>query len=152
MTIEQRLQRLEDIRAIERLKYDYAAFCDDGYDAEGIAGLFTEDGSWVVDGEGGSMNGRAEIAAHFRALPAHITWALHFVTQPRVDIADDGQSATGRFYLLCLCTIDGDAVVLTLNYTDRFEKRDGRWMFTELRGRTHQVSNWDQAWVKQRFR
>lgn len=152
MTLEQRLQRLEDERAIERLKYRYAAYCDDHYDPEGIASLFTADGRWLVDGEGGSMQGHEEIKAHFRALSAHIPWALHFVTQPRVEVADDGLRATGWFYLLCLCTIGEDAVVLTLNYTDLFVKQDGRWLFQELRGRTHQVSNWDQGWVKLRFR
>ena len=44
---------LEDVRAIEQLKYRYAAFCDHRYDPEGIASLFVEDGEWVVDGEGG---------------------------------------------------------------------------------------------------
>jgi uncharacterized protein (TIGR02246 family) len=152
MNIEQRLQRLEDVREIEQLKFQYASYCDDNYNSEGIASLFTEDGSWVVDGEGGSMRGHAEIKAHFKALPAHISWALHFVTQPQIDISEDGQSATGRFYLFCVCTIDGEAVVLTLNYTNKFRKQNGKWLFEELRGRTHQVSNWDQAWVKQPFR
>lgn len=152
MTLEDRLQSLEDVRAIEQLKYQYAAFCDNRYDPEGIASLFTTDGRWLVDGEGGSMNGHEEIKAHFRALSAHIPWALHFITQPRVDLHADGKSATGYFYLLCLCTIGTDAVILTLNYTNQFVKQDGKWLFKELRGSTHQVSNWDQGWVKQKFR
>jgi SnoaL-like domain len=157
--IAERLTRLEDIRAIEQLKYRYAGFCDNGYDPQGIASLFVEDGRWVVDGEGGSMTGHDEIKAHFKALSSKITWALHFMIAPRVELADDGQSATGYFYLLCLCTIENsqdpsqnDPVILTLNYTDQFVKRSGSWYFQELRGRTHQVSNWDQAWVKQPFR
>lgn len=152
MDIEKRLQQLEDVRAIEQLKYQYAKYCDDRYDPEGIASLFTKDGRWVVDGEGGSMNGHEEIKAHFKALSTHIPWALHFITQPRVELHPDGQRATGCFYLLCMCTIGKDAVILTLNYTDQFVKRDGKWLFQELRGKTHQVSNWDQGWVKQRFR
>lgn len=152
MDIEKRLQQLEDVRAIEQLKYQYAKYCDDRYDPEGIASLFTKDGRWVVDGEGGSMNGHEEIKAHFKALSTHIPWALHFITQPRVELHPDGQRATGYFYLLCMCTIGKDAVILTLNYTDQFVKRDGKWLFQELRGKTHQVSNWDQGWVKQRFR
>jgi uncharacterized protein (TIGR02246 family) len=157
--LTQRLGRLEDVRAIEQLKYQYAAYCDDSYDPDGIASLFTEDGRWVVDGEGGSMDGCEEIKAHFRALSEKITWALHHVIAPRVELAEDGQSATGYFYLLCLCTIERtndpsekDAVILTVNYTDQFVKRDGTWYFHELLGKTHQVSNWDQGWVKQPFR
>jgi uncharacterized protein (TIGR02246 family) len=147
-----RLTQLEDIRAIEQLKYQYAAYCDSRYDPEGISSLFVEDGRWVVDGEGGSMNGHEEIRAHFAALSSKIPWALHFVTAPRIVLNPDGQSATGYFYLLCLATIENDAVILTLNYTDLFVKREGRWFFQELRGHTHQVSNWDQGWVRQPFR
>jgi uncharacterized protein (TIGR02246 family) len=159
LSVEERLQRLEDVRAIEQLKYRYAGYCDNDYDPEGIAGLFTEDGRWVVDGEGGSMVGHEQIKAHFRALSSKISWALHYMIAPRIEIADDGEHATGYFYLLCLCTIEQsddptqkDAVILTVNYTDQFVKRDGQWLFEELLGRTHQVSNWDQGWVKQQFR
>ncbi|MFJ9589543.1 nuclear transport factor 2 family protein [Streptomyces acidicola] len=159
-TLEARLIRLEDARAVEQLKYHYAAHCDNSYDAEGIASLFTDDGRWIVDGEGGSNTGHDQIVAHFTQLPQKISWAQHYIINPQVDIADDGRQATGTFRLLCLCTIastdgadsDKDAVILTVDYTDRFVKRDGRWYFQELRGTTHQVSNWDQGWVKQPFR
>ena len=157
--LAQRLSRLEDIRAIEQLKYRYAGYCDNGYDPEGIASLFAEDGRWVVDGEGGSMTGHEEIKAHFRALSEKITWALHYMIAPRIELAADGQSATGYFYLLCLCTIESsedsfkkDPVILTIDYTAQFVKRDGAWYFQELLGKTHQVSNGDQGWVKQPFR
>jgi uncharacterized protein (TIGR02246 family) len=157
--LSQRVSRLEDVHAIEQLKYRYAGYCDNSYDPEGIASLFTESGRWVVDGEGGTMTGHEEIKAHFRALAEKITWAQHYMIAPKVDLSEDGQSATGYFYLLCLCTIEQtddpaekDAVILTLNYVDKFVKRDGSWYFQELLGRTHQVSNWDQGWVNQPFR
>ncbi|OZE79145.1 nuclear transport factor 2 family protein [Rhodococcus sp. 15-649-1-2] len=157
--VVRRLTHLEDVREIEQLKYRYASFCDDGYNPDGIASLFADDGRWVVDGEGGSMTGHEEIKTHFRALSAKIPWALHYMIAPRVDIAADGESATGFFYLLCLCTIENsqdpakhDAVILTINYTDQFVKRDGKWFFQELLGKTHQVSNWNKGWVEQPFR
>jgi hypothetical protein len=78
---------------------------------------------------------------------------------PNIVVSEDGKNATGTFYLLCLCTIEQtndpskkDAVVLTVTYKDKFVKRDGRWLFEELIGRTHQVSNWDKGWVEQPFR
>ncbi len=43
-TVEERLQSLEDQEAIRRLKMHYARFCDAGYDPDGIASLFMEDG------------------------------------------------------------------------------------------------------------
>ena len=42
--LEDQLGRLQDIRAIEQLKYQYASCCDRGYDPEGIAALFIDDG------------------------------------------------------------------------------------------------------------
>jgi hypothetical protein len=44
--IEHRLQVLEDAEAIRNLKARYAALCDNQYDADGIASLFTEDAVW----------------------------------------------------------------------------------------------------------
>ena len=39
--IERRLQMLEDAESIRNLKARYAALCDNQYDADGIASLFT---------------------------------------------------------------------------------------------------------------
>ena len=44
--LERRLQALEDTEAIRNLKARYAALCDDHYDADGIAELFSEDAIW----------------------------------------------------------------------------------------------------------
>ena len=52
--LEKRLQTLEDIEAIKRLKARYCAMCDAGYDSDGLAGLFTEDAVW----DGGSFGTR----------------------------------------------------------------------------------------------
>ena len=41
--MERRLQLLENAEAIRNLKARYAALCDNQYDADGIASLFTED-------------------------------------------------------------------------------------------------------------
>ena len=41
-----RLQTLEDIEAIRKLKFRYASLCDYGYQAEELATLFTEDAVW----------------------------------------------------------------------------------------------------------
>ena len=41
--LEQRVQALEDVNAIRHLKARYAAYCDDQYNPDGLAALFTED-------------------------------------------------------------------------------------------------------------
>jgi hypothetical protein len=50
--MERRLQALEDAEAIRNLRARYAALCDNQYDADGIAMLFTEDALWESPGLG----------------------------------------------------------------------------------------------------
>src|SRR5262249_60271154 len=50
--LEQRVQVLEDVNAIRHLKARYAAYCDDQYNPEGLAALFTEDAVWESQGLG----------------------------------------------------------------------------------------------------
>ena len=44
--LEERVQVLEEIEAIRRLKLRYARHCDDNYNADKLAPLFTEDAVW----------------------------------------------------------------------------------------------------------
>ncbi|MES2481097.1 MAG: nuclear transport factor 2 family protein [Pseudomonadota bacterium] len=138
MTLEQRVGRIEDVSAITSLKYRYAAFCDAGYDLDGLCSIFVPDGRWAANGYG-DFTGHAQIRAYFAELAKTVADVLHYVTSPRIDLAQDGQSATGRFYLLCLCRSlrrddpsIADPVVIAGTYEDQFVKIDGRWFFKEL--------------------
>lgn len=138
LTLEQRLGRIEDVSAIKALKYRYAAFCDAGYDLDGLCSVFVPDGRWAANGYG-DFKGHAEIRAYFAELSKMVVDVLHYVTSPRIEVADDGRSATGRFYLLCLCKSRrrdapsiADPVVIAGTYADQFVKVDGRWFFHEL--------------------
>lgn len=53
-TLEERIQRLEDIHDCEQLQYQYEYYLDHGYNGEGIASLFVEDGLWKITGVGGT--------------------------------------------------------------------------------------------------
>ena len=76
--LEQRVQALEDINAIRHLKAQYAAYCDDHYNPDGLAALFTEDAVWESQGLG-RFEGRDAIREFFRAprssLPLRFTTA-----------------------------------------------------------------------------
>ena len=45
-SLEKRIQVLEDIEEIKKLKHRYCALCDADYDADALAELFTEDAVW----------------------------------------------------------------------------------------------------------
>jgi hypothetical protein len=64
--LEKRLQTLEDIETIKRLKARYCAMCDAGYDSDGLAGLFTEDAVWD-GGSFGRFEGREAIRLNRRS-------------------------------------------------------------------------------------
>ncbi len=157
-TLEQRIARLEDTEAIQNLKARYAAYCDDGYDPEGIAALFVENGIWEAS-TFGTHTGRKAIREFMSGISSNITWALHCVTNPHIEVSSDGRAAVGTWYLLTLCTMTRendsstlDPVVMSGIYRDEFVKVDGRWWFEQLRCQIQQISNLDRGWVEQPFR
>lgn len=155
--LEARVRQLEDIRAIENLKFRYTAACDSGFDRDAIADCFTEDGRWGANGFG-ECHGREEIRDFFRRLARVTPQALHYATSPRIRVAADGTTATGDFYLLCLATVrqrTSDvlaALVILGSYADKFAKVNGEWWIEELRGNIRHISEWTQGWAKQPWR
>jgi len=160
-SLEARLARLEDIEAIKALKARYAYYCDHGYDADGMASLFVEDSTWTSNAFG-TYHGREAIRAFQANISSQILWALHFMICPVVDVSDDGQDATGSWYLIELATMvrgsDApepdvrDAVVMSAVYNDTFVREDGGWKFKKVEVEFHQVSDLDKGWVLQKFR
>jgi SnoaL-like domain len=62
-TLEERVQRLEDIEDIRRLKIRYAGLCDAQYDLDGLASLFTDDAVWDGGSDFGVYQGKQAIQA-----------------------------------------------------------------------------------------
>jgi hypothetical protein len=155
--LEERIGRLEDIEAIKNLKHLYAHYCDKGYDADRFVTLFVEDSSWESNAFG-VYHGRDEIHAFIAGIGGEILWALHYMVNPVIDVAEDGQTATGKWVLLEPATMTAaegevqDAVIITATYEDEFVKVDGEWRFKRVSAHFHQVSNLDRGWVRQPFR
>ncbi len=135
--IDQRLRRIEAEAAIVRLKSQYARFADDGYSPDGLAGLFTEDGVW--DG-GDLLRHRPRRECHPPALraaaPARIPWALHYVLNPVIDVSEDGNSATGSWYLWQPCVRQRSSGLVTAwlagTYADEYELTIEGWRFRRV--------------------
>lgn len=158
MNLEQRIARLEDMEEIKKLKYTYAKILDEGYDPLKVASLFVEDGLWSISGVGGTARGRENIKAHSEKLGNDVIWGQHNMFSPIIEISEDGLSAKGEFYLLCLLTMKAPeskegkgAYVLAGKYRDKFVKIDGKWYFDELVGHIEQASPWSKGWVEQSF-
>lgn len=161
MDLEGRVRRLEDIEAIKQLKARYCAYCDDGYDADGIASLFTEDAVWDGGRTFGRAEGREGIRKHFRGASRRVTVARHQVMNPIVEIADDGaggvgDTATAHWLLFQPCTNVGPdgkegAVWLAATYTDTYRRDGDGWLIAEMLIDVAFFTPFDAGWAEQRY-
>jgi ketosteroid isomerase-like protein len=149
-TLEERIRALEDIERIKDLKARYAAACDNNYDADAIAALFTEDAIWD-GGALGKAEGRERIRRFFRRAPEFFPFAIHNVMNPDIEV--EGDRATGRWYLLQPATrADGNrAVWLAAVYNDEYARVGGQWRFKHLRVSANFLTSYDEGWAKRRF-
>jgi ketosteroid isomerase-like protein len=146
------MRRLLDIQAISELKYRYCAYCDDNYDADGIASCYAEDG--VMGSVGAPLyEGREAIRTLFKTAPSTYLFAIHSVSNPIIKV--DGDTATGSWKLFQPCTLAHEggprAVWIAGNYADTYVRKDGRWLIQRCIVTLHFVSPFDEGWVKQRF-
>ena len=149
--LETRLRRLEDIEEIKQLKAKYCRFCDEGYDPDGIASLFTENGVWDGGRTFGLAEGRVAIRKHFEGAGSRISIARHQVMNPIIEVTNE--SATGHWLLFQPCTdaSSGQAVWLAATYTDQYEKVDGCWLISHLSIDVAFFSPYEKGWAEQQF-
>ncbi len=148
--LERRLRVLEDIEAIKKLKARYCAYCDNNYDADGIAALFTEDAVWD-GGKFGRYEGREAIRTFFRGAPRIFPFAIHQVMNPIIEV--EGEQAKGQWYLFQPATLaeGNQAVWLAARYEEEYVKVGSEWKFKRLKVFPSFLTPYDQGWVKKRF-
>jgi ketosteroid isomerase-like protein len=148
--LERRIKALEDVEEIKRLKRRYCAYCDDNYDADALAGLFTEDAVWDGGIRGKSV-GREEIRRFFKDAPQRLPFAIHMVLNPIIEV--DGDRAEGTWYLFQPCTFaDGNRAMWgAARYDEVYVRVDGEWKFQSLKLTSRFWTPFDEGWVKTRF-
>jgi len=140
MTIEQRLQQLEDRIAIREL-IDQYAYCADTRDAQGQMALFTEDTRFIVFMDAKSseptqvINKSADLFPVFDNLNTYRA-TMHFNGQSTVlQLNDD--TAKGITYCIAHHQTIRDEVqklmIANIRYHDSFVKQNGKWLFAERR-------------------
>ena len=151
LSLEDRIQKLEDIEDIKALKARYCAFCDDAYDPDGIASLFTATGVW----DGGFMGqfvGREAIRAHFAGTSAIMGFAIHHVTNPLIEVS--GDSATGQWYLWQPCTQTTRktrALWLAARYNDTYVRTVEGWLFQAMVISPRMFAPYEDGWAEVPF-
>lgn len=151
MDIETRVARLEATEQIRALKARYAAVCDNGYDPDAMVPLFTRDAVWDGGERFGVHDGIDAIYAFFEGVSGDITWALHYMIAPSVEVADDLRTARASWYLLEPCTLDGQALWLMGTYRDEYRREDDGWRFSRVEVRFQTMTPHDEGWARRPF-
>ena len=133
MDLEARIDRLESIEAIKKLKHVYMNWCDLGYPPEKLGPLFETEAVWT-SAVFGHHSGRAAIEEFFGGVSAQIVFAAHLAMNFVIDV--DGDTATGKWRILMPCTMmeDGQKVSRWIlgDYEEEYVRADGTWLFRKI--------------------
>lgn len=129
-TLEQRVQRLEDIIAIANLKARYLDTADGGWDrishdAEQVKALVADDFTW--NGSlFGSFEGVEGAAALWRQCRFNLPFAYHVITNPLIEV--DGDNGHGEWHVQWYATDkQGTELWAMAVYQDRFVRTENGW-------------------------
>ena len=148
--LQDRVRHLEDVEALRNLKAEYAAACDDNYDADRLAALFVEDGTWESQGMG-RYEGKEAIREFFRGISGHFVFALHYGLNPQIEV--DGDTARARWYLFMPCTVGdtGKAMWRAGLDEEEYVRVQGKWMYRSKKSAPFFHTTFEEGWAKQQF-
>jgi len=139
----QRVQQLEDEKAIREVLVQYGEFLD-ARDYAAYSRLFARDGVWT--GGFGSFTGPAAIEAMLvenlgAPEPGFVNkTSFHLITTPVVDVQGDTATARSRYMFFTASDEARPNALLAGRYEDEFVREDGAW---KIRRRvTHGVIPW----------
>jgi ketosteroid isomerase-like protein len=122
ISLEERIQRLEDIEAIKDLTARYASAVNKGWngreiDVEAMPSIYAEDARWDSDFMGVHAQGLEVIMAGLPESTAMVEFSMHSFLNPTITI--DGDGATGNWLMWIASKVDDDprAVYLSADLT-----------------------------------
>jgi len=125
---------MEVIR-IMNLKNRYMGLCDLGYPPKALSELFVEDGIWTSQAFG-TYRGRKEIEGFFANISSRIVFAAHLALNPIIEVAPNGEEATGRWRILMPFTEEDQGRRTSRwilgDYAEDYTFRDGVWLFKKI--------------------
>lgn len=131
MDLAGRIQALEDIEAIKRLKYDYFYFCDTKQ-PDRVRACFVDGPVHIDYGHIGVFTHRDALVAVFTELACHEHMVeMHHAQNPRIDLVDDANARGiwGLYYHL-IDTSTRCATQLGAYYEDEYRRIGGRWLIS----------------------
>lgn len=155
--LEKRIRRLRDVEEVEQLMARYAQACDDTYNLDRLMPLFADKPAMNFPTIG-RYEGTDAIRRFWETAPTMNVRPLHFMLNPMVDVADDGRTARGSWYLWEESTQtnpetgEPEAVWIGGVYDNSFVLEGDRWKIKEINLRFEFLSPYVDGWQKTRFR
>lgn len=132
--LEARLQRLEDVQAIQQLKSRYL-FCCDRKDPQGVRDCFAPGAVYIDFGRVGVFTHRDQLVEVFTQLGCveHVI-DMHHGVNPQIELLmPDHARGTWSLHYVMINTRDRQLVELGSYYHDEYIKLDGQWKISRSR-------------------
>jgi hypothetical protein len=152
LSLEQKVQQLEDIEAIRKLKAKYT-FALDKRDWDTVLNCFTDDTytDWgVFAGGSGIYKGKQGVKQFFTVdVPKAATFFVHMVHNDLIEV--NGNQARGRWYYEEPMTwaAENRAGWIVGTYDEKFVKQGGEWKIKEVKVTHFYQTPYDAGWVKE---
>jgi hypothetical protein len=146
--LARRIDRLESIEAIKKLKHVYMHYCDLGYSPEKLGPLFTDNAVWTSKDFGHHV-GRPAIEAFFGAVSGQIVFAAHLAMNSIIEV--DNDKGTGEWRILMPCTMveAGKKISRWMvgDYVEEYIRINGAWLFSKIDFVVNFNVPFDQSWA-----
>lgn len=150
--LAQRIAKLEATEEIKKLKSRYAQACDDNYNPETMRTIFSKDAVWDGGTPFGRHEGQDAICEFFAEVSSQITWALHYMLTPEIEVADDAKTAIGTWYIWMPFTTSTDdgpqAAWVGGIYKDQYRLEAEGWRISNLEVDLQIMSPYEDGWAK----
>jgi SnoaL-like protein len=147
-SLEKRIDRLESIEAIKKLKHRYMNYCDLGYPPAKLGPLFIDDAVWSSK-EFGVHPSRRALETFFAGISSQIVFAAHLAMNFIIEV--EGDHGTGKWRILMPCTMveNGKKVSRWLlgDYDEVYVRRNGVWLFKSIDFVVNFNVPFDQDWA-----
>ena len=155
-SLEKRIEVLEDLEAIKKLKHMYCYLADAGIAGDAakmdeLVSNFTDD-AWVNFSEFGVHEGKEAIGAFYKETVCQLlSYSAHMVANPVIEV--DGNEAKGHWYVFVPCTLrpTNASAWLQAKYEEEYQKIDGKWFWKSMTARFDFFSPFDEGWAKTRM-
>ncbi|MGB0211549.1 nuclear transport factor 2 family protein [Algiphilus sp.] len=156
-TTEERLDRMEAIEALRRLKHEHyclavdRAVCrSDRAEYDALVERLAPDIEVSFTGFGRFSGKEAAAPFFIDGVGSMLSWCQHRVGNPIIDV--DGDTARGQWTVFCPAIATDAAptgpgpIIIVGRYDERYRRTDGRWYWTHLDARLELLGPAEAFW------